>query len=215
MPVGDYVQALGNPVKPPRIGLVRDFFYERAQEEVRRHTDTVVERLRHAGASVEEFKLPGSFYDHVQACGVVHYAEAATFHHGMYTRNPSDYGPLLRRKIEFGLLIPAYQYLLAQQCRRRFQANMDRLLASVDVLLTPATPSPAPRDLSTTGDPVFQASWTSGGFPTISIPSGLDASGMPLGIQLVGSLFAEERLLAVAQWCQKAIGVELVPTGLY
>ncbi|MEE9262735.1 MAG: amidase family protein, partial [Dehalococcoidia bacterium] len=86
-------------------------------------------------------------------------------------------------------------------------------LRNVDVLLTPTTPSAAPRDLSTTGSPVFQGPWTTAGLPTISLPSGLNGSGLPLGIQLVSPWFAEATLLAVARWCEAALDVNLAPPG--
>ena len=84
----------------------------------------------------------------------------------------------------------------------------------VDALLTPSTHTPAPRDLTTTGDPIFQSPWTSAGMPTVTIPSGLSHLGLPLGVQLEGPPFGEMRLMAVAHWCEKALGVELVPPDL-
>ena len=85
------------------------------------------------------------------------------------------------------------------------------MTSGVDVLLTPTAAAPAPRDLNTTGDMSFQAPWTFVGLPTISIPSGLSPSGLPLGLQLIGGPFDESRLLAVARWCEAALGVELTP----
>jgi aspartyl-tRNA(Asn)/glutamyl-tRNA(Gln) amidotransferase subunit A len=65
--------------------------------------------------------------------------------------------------------------------------------------------------LTTTGDAVFQAPWTSAGLPTITLPSGLSGGGLPLGVQLAGLPFQEGPLLAVARWCEDALGVELWP----
>ena len=111
------------------------------------------------------------------------------------------------------MLIPAVTYLQAQRLRRQFRQDLTALAESVDALLTPATPAPAPRDLTTTGDAAFQAPWTSAGLPTITIPSGLAGDGLPLGIQLAGPPWAEGRLLAVAGWCEAALGVDLRPPG--
>jgi Asp-tRNA(Asn)/Glu-tRNA(Gln) amidotransferase A subunit family amidase len=88
---------------------------------------------------------------------------------------------------------------------------MEELVAGFEVLLTPSTPSPAPRDLSTTGDPIFQTPWTTCGFPAITLPSGLSAAGLPLGVQLASAPFAEGKLLAAAQWCEQVLGVRLSP----
>ena len=132
----------------------------------------------------------------------------------MYNQNPDDYGPHLRRIIEVGMLVPGAQYLQAQRVRARFRRDAEAMFKDCDVLLTPATPTAAPRDRTTTGNVVFQAAWTSAGLPAIAIPSGLDAAGMPLGVQLVAAPFAEAKLLAAAHWCESALGVELCPPGL-
>lgn len=99
----------------------------------------------------------------------------------------------------------------AQRLRRQFRHDMVEMVERVDVVLTPATPEPAPRDLTTTGDPVFQSAWTSSGLPTIAIPTGLSQAGMPLAIQLAGLPFQEGKLLAAASWCEAALGVRLWP----
>ncbi len=88
---------------------------------------------------------------------------------------------------------------------------MEEAIQAFDILLSPSTVTPAPRDLTTTGDPSFQSPWTTCGFPTISLPSGLSESGLPLGIQLAAAPFQEETLLAAARWCERTLDVGLVP----
>jgi len=95
--------------------------------------------------------------------------------------------------------------------RLRFQADAYALSRRADVLLTPTTPTPAPADLADTGSAIFQGPWTSCGLPTITIPSGLSSSGLPLGIQLIAAPFGEERLLAAARWCEEQLEVTLIP----
>ncbi len=213
-PVEDYVSGLAAHKDPPRIGVIREFFYENASEEVCRHTDEVVRRLEKAGAAVSEIKLPDSFHLHEAARSVVINVEAAAFHQRMYNQNPDDYGPHLRRIIEVGMLISGAQYLQAQRVRARFRKDAEAMFKDWDVLLTPATPTAAPRDRTTTGNALCQAAWTSAGLPAIAIPSGLDGTGMPLGIQLAAPPFAEAKLLAAAHWCESMLGVELRPPGL-
>ena len=83
------------------------------------------------------------------------------------------------------------------------------LAASHDVLLMPATPSPAPADLSTTGDPVFQAPWTTAGLPVLNLPTGLSAAGLPMGVQLVARGWHEETLLRAGYWIERTLAVDL------
>jgi aspartyl-tRNA(Asn)/glutamyl-tRNA(Gln) amidotransferase subunit A len=92
-----------------------------------------------------------------------------------------------------------------------FQNEVSEMFQAVDILLTPATPAPAPRDLNTTGDASFQAPWTYAGVPAIALPSGLSQAGMPLGIQLIAPYLQEEQLLRAARWCEAALDVTLAP----
>ena len=210
-PVGDYTGGLGSLDGPPRIGLVRQHFLEVCDDEVRTHTEAIVQRLAQQGAEVQEVGLPDSFAPCYAAHRTLMNVECAAFHEETFSQRPDDYGPKLRGTIESGMLVPGVKYLQAQRLRRRFHQDMAELAGKVDVLLTPSTPTPAPRDLTTTGDPMFQSPWTFAGLPTVSIPSGLSQSGLPLGIQLAGPMFGEARLLAVARWCEASRGVNLEP----
>ncbi len=210
-PVPDYQQALNGHQAPPHIGLIREFFFERSDKEIQSHTQEVVEHLANGGAQVKEITLPDSFATAHAARDVVDNVELAAFHEELFREHADEYGPVIRSRIEAGMLIPGVRYMQAQRMRRHFRHDVEALLEGIDVLLTPATPSPAPRDLTITGDPVFQSPWTSCGLPTIVLPSGLSQSGLPLGIQLVGGSFCEDRLLAVAQWCEAILDVELIP----
>ena len=213
-PVPDYQEELARWEGPPRIGLLnRGYFFDRATAEVQRHTAAAAQKLAQAGAVIEERELPASFATAAESQRIVMNVECAAFHEEWFRHRADEYGPCLRANIEMGLLIPAVTYLQAQRLRRQFRRDLTRLAAGVDALLTPATPAPAPRDLTTTGDAAFQAPWTSAGLPTIVIPSGLAGDGLPLGIQLAGLPFAEGRLLAVAEWCETALGVDLRPPG--
>ena len=100
---------------------------------------------------------------------------------------------------------------MAQRVRLAFREELGEVMRGVDVLLTPSTPASAPADLSTTGDRRFQGPWTGAGVPAISLPTGLDTDGMPLGIQLLSPWFTEERLLAAGQWCERTLDVTLAP----
>lgn len=210
-PVPDYRKAVGSQQSPPRIGLLRQLFFERCDDEVRQRTDNVVERLSRAGAVVEEVRVPTNFDTLLAAHRVIMTVEAAAVHQANFSERPDDYGRNVRGVIEAGMLTPAVAYMQAQRIRRRFRRDMEEAIKGFDILLTPSTTSPAPRDLSTTGDPVFQSPWTTCGFPTITLPSGLSRSGLPLGVQLAAAPFAEERLFAAAHWCEQALDVHLTP----
>ena len=209
-PVGDYLSAIQEPA-PPRVGLLRRYFYEKADAETRQHLDAIAEQLAQAGAEIEELPMPDSIEDAYDDQRLIMAVEAAAFHEPMYRVQAEDYQPKLRAMLADGLQVDGIVYARALERRRRFIDDMEQLSQRCDVMLTPATPAPSQADRANTGDPAFQGPWTSCGLPAIALPSGLAESGLPLGIQLVSSPFAEARLLAAAAWCEGAMGVTLTP----
>lgn len=210
-PVPDYLQAVQRAERPPRLGLVRQFFLERADPEMRAHTEEVAERLARAGAGVEEVKLPDSFSALHAAHRIIMQVEAAAVHAELFRAHADLYRPKLRASIETGSLIPGVYYMQAQRIQRQFRQDLAPLFQHADFLMMPAAPGPAPRDLTTTGDPSFNSPSSFCGFPSLTIPSGLNAASMPLAIQLMGPALAEDRLLAAARWCEATLNVTLVP----
>jgi aspartyl-tRNA(Asn)/glutamyl-tRNA(Gln) amidotransferase subunit A len=209
--VGSYTTAVQQADTPPRIGVLREFFAEAADAETRQHTEAVLMQLCHAGAVAHEVALPPSFGPVLAAHRIIMQVEAAAFHDKMFLAQRQQYGPKLRESIESGYVIPGVEYLRAQRLRRLFQEEVERMFRDVDVLLTPATPAAAPRDLNTTGDPRFQSPWTYAGVPTIALPSGLSQHGLPLGVQLIAPARQEEGLLRTARWCEATLNVTLEP----
>ena len=190
---------------PPRIGVLGEYFHDNADTEVRAHTEEITERLARAGAQVERLELPASFASAFDDQLTILTVEAASVHQPMLEKKADLFGPHIRELIETGLRIDAVRYSRALENRLQFIADTRRLASRADVLLTPSTPTPAPRDLSVTGSAMFQGPWTSCGLPTITLPSGLSATGLPLGIQLVAGPQAEPRLMEAALWCERQL----------
>ena len=208
--VSDYVAALDS-ASAPRVGVIRQFFYDHADQETRQHTNAMVERLAEAGAEVEEIPLPPSMDTAIEDQQIVMAVEGSTFHEPMYRQQAMDYQPGIRGMIQRGLDTDAVTYSRAMERRQQFITDMRNLAQRVDILLTPSTPTPSLPDLTNTGNTMFQGPWTSCGLPAITLPSGLAASGLPLGLQLVGQYMGEAQLLAAARWCEKTLNVTLNP----
>ena len=209
-PAPDYLSGLDNGAAP-RISLVTSFFIEESDEETQRHTRDMLRKLAAAGATVDEVRLPDSFGTAIEDQQIIMRSEAASFHRPMYEARSEDYQPLLRRLLARGLETSAADYSGALERRLRFITDMQVLAESADILLTPTTPTPALADLSNTGNTSFQGPWTSCGLPTITIPSGLAESGLPMGLQIIAAPFREERLLSAARWCERVLDVHLSP----
>jgi aspartyl-tRNA(Asn)/glutamyl-tRNA(Gln) amidotransferase subunit A len=208
--VPDYTKALADP-KPPRLGLVRDFFLEKASEETRKHIEAVAERFARAGARVEEVRLPASFAGEPEAHFTMLYAEAAASHREAYAQHKARYSPQMQDLIEKGQRVSGIEYVEVRRHQQRFRHDMEALCRTVDALLTPATPAPAPRGFTTTGDPSFNGPASFSGLPSLGLPSGLSANGLPFGIQLMSAAFTEERLLAVGRWCEEVLDFRRTP----
>ena len=195
----------------PRLGVAQAFFFDAADSDVSKATEDLTSQLSEAGASVRTVPLPKSFKDVHKMHRLIMYAEAAAYHEVRFSRKPGTFRPGIRSLIEEGLLLPAAAYAEARRHQVIFRNEMRAAFRDIDVLVTPATPSPAPRGLHSTGDPTFNVPWSYSGYPTVVLPIGLSPDGLPVGIQLVAQPFDEARLLDVARWVEYQIGFDATP----
>jgi aspartyl-tRNA(Asn)/glutamyl-tRNA(Gln) amidotransferase subunit A len=197
-------------VDGPRLAVAPQLF-ERAEPELRAHLKVVVERLAAAGARVSEVTLPPSFAD-IHAAGLmVLQVEAATYHEALFARHADDYGSGMAELVRIGLTRTGTEYVAANRRRLAFREAMTPLLMAHDALLSPTAPGPAPAGLGWTGDASLCAPWSSAGVPSITLPTGVAASGLPLSLQLVQAPGASARLLGIATWCERSIAFDARP----
>jgi Asp-tRNA(Asn)/Glu-tRNA(Gln) amidotransferase A subunit family amidase len=155
------------------------------------------------------------------AAYVITASESAQLHLTDLRHRAGEFDPMTRDRFLAGALVPASAYLAAQRFRHWFRDRMREVFATVDVILAPATPFPAPvigqREASVGGNIVatqpYLGIYTQPlsfiGLPVVSVPVGT-VDGLPLGVQLVGKPFAEAALLRVAAELQ-ARGLTEVP----
>jgi aspartyl-tRNA(Asn)/glutamyl-tRNA(Gln) amidotransferase subunit A len=194
----------------PRLALAPELL-ARASREVAAHLEAVADTFTRAGATVSKIELPPSFRGLAAAGLTVLEAEAAAYHEPWFVKHADDYGPEMRSLIETGLRLPATAYVSANRARLAFRDEVMPLLAAHDALLCPTAPAPAPAGLGSTGDGSLCAPWSNAGVPAITLPSGVASSGLPHAIQLVQAAGASSRLLAVAAWCERALGFAQAP----
>jgi Asp-tRNA(Asn)/Glu-tRNA(Gln) amidotransferase A subunit family amidase len=198
--------------EPPKIGLLKGFFHDHAEDDVREGFEQALERLKDAGAQMTEIAVPKSFDAIHAAHRVIMSSEAASVHKRNFIERMSDYRPNLGGLVASGLLIPAHIYLKAGRIRGRFIEDMTKASSGLDCLVTPSAPTPALHGLESTGDASFNSPWSMTGFPTITVPSSLTKEGLPLGVQLAGLPHEEESLLSTAAWCEGAVEANMWPT---
>ena len=140
----------------------------------------------------------------------------------MYEQTRSaGFGPEVKRRVLIGTYVlsagyyDAY-YLRAQKVRTLIKRDFEMVFADgIDTILTPATPSAAfgIADQDMSADPIkmylndiFTVTVNMAGLPGISVPAGLDESGLPLGLQLIGRPFDEETLFRTAHIIERSAG---------
>jgi aspartyl-tRNA(Asn)/glutamyl-tRNA(Gln) amidotransferase subunit A len=208
-PVPDFSAALTAGLKGVRIGVPREYFFEVIEPDVDRLVREAIQTLEDLGASVREVSLP--HVRHAQAAGnVIMSTEAAAWHRDWLHERPGDYGADVLARIRGGLLIPAVDYLAAQQMRTLIQQDFLEAFSEIDVVVAPTAPVVAPPigHTSEPGGPLNVAPRSVAnratvpcnltGMPAISVPCGLDGQGLPVGLQIMARAFAEPLVLQVA-----------------
>ena len=228
MPKKDYTKALKNDVKGMKIGIPKEYFGEGINEEVKAKLQEAIETYKKMGAEVEEFSLDIAEYAlatyYIIACAEAssNLGRFDGIRYGYRTENFSNlkelyrnsrsegFGPEVKRRIILGTYVlssgyyDAY-YKKAQQVRTLVKKEFDKAFEKYDVLLTPTSPTVAFEIGTRSNNPlemyladICTVSINIGGLPGISIPCGVNSEGMPIGMQLVGNKFEEEKIINAA-----------------
>jgi amidase len=186
--------------RPLTIGLCRTHYWDGAQDETRQAIDDSVQRLARAGVTVREAELPGFFAAALSSAREIinDYERARSMVHE-WTHHPDAISESLKRSIRNGLLTPRARFVDALAAVERCRAALPAVFDGVDALLTPSVAGEAPLGLEWTGDHRFQSLWTMLHTPTITLPTHTGLLGLPVGIQLVAPLYADNHLLAIAR----------------
>jgi len=196
---------------PPTLQVIEDYFFEHADADVLDATRSACETLQRAGADLRKLDLPASFEQVHSMHWCIMAFEAAETHFDRFARHANGYGPKITSLIEEGLSTLAIDYASALRHYDQHRIEMEELFADGVVALTPATVTAAPAGLESTGDPKFNSPWSYAGLPTVTIPCGLTANGMPCGLQLIGPRNGEALLLSLADWCESTLAFEATP----
>ena len=185
---------------PPRIGLYRTPQWPQATAATQEAVETAARRFADAGAQVQEVTLPAEFDGLVEAQTTVQIFEGVRCCAYELTQRRDQLSPSTQQLLEPGERLSYAEYKaalqLAETCRRALPA----VFAAHDVLLVPSAPGEAPAGLGATGNPLFNRMWTLLHTPVISLPGLSGPQGLPVGVQAVGPLGADDHLLAVAAW---------------
>jgi Asp-tRNA(Asn)/Glu-tRNA(Gln) amidotransferase A subunit family amidase len=190
--------------RPPRLVAVRSPVWDAAAEPQKKAFADSMVALRKGGATVTEAELPDLFAGaHAVQRTIMAYEGAQKL--GLVQRDHrTQISARLNDFLDEGARIGRDRYQAALTERSRLQESYASFLAPYDAVITPPATGEAPADLGQTGDPAFCTIWTLLGAPALSIPIGLGPRGLPLGLQIVGSVGADPALCAAAIWCERA-----------
>jgi aspartyl-tRNA(Asn)/glutamyl-tRNA(Gln) amidotransferase subunit A len=227
VPVPRFRDAVGRSVKGLRIGVPEEYRMDGMPSDIQKLWDDGVAWLKAAGCTIETISLPHTKYA-LPAYYIIAPAEASSNlarYDGMRygdrkigkdltetyeATRAAGFGAEVQRRILIGTYVlsagyyDAY-YLRAQKVRARIAEDFTRAFDAVDAILTPTAPSAAFALGEKSGDPVqmylndiFTVTTNLAGLPGVSVPAGMDAKGLPLGLQVIGRPLDEDNVFAVA-----------------
>ena len=240
VPVPDYEAACRRGVKGLRIGVPKEYRSDGMPPEIDALWQQGLGWLRDAGAEIVDVSLPHTKYG-LATYYIVAPAEASSnlarydgVRFGLRRDGPelsemyantraAGFGTEVRRRVLIGTYVlsagyyDAY-YLRAQKVRALILRDFTEVFKQVDALVTPTTPSAAFAQGEKMDDPIqmylndlFTVTANLAGVPAISVPAGLDANGLPLGLQIIGKPFDEETVFAVSAEMERAAGFAALP----
>jgi aspartyl-tRNA(Asn)/glutamyl-tRNA(Gln) amidotransferase subunit A len=242
-PLGNLSAALTGDVRGLRIGIPSEYRVEGTPPEIEALWQQGVDWLKEAGCTITDVSLPHTRYA-LPAYYIVAPAEASSNlarYDGMrfglrvegedlldtYAKTrAAGFGAEVRRRVMIGTYVlsagyyDAY-YIKAQKVRTQILRDFEQAFETVDLLLAPTTPNAAFPIGEKLDDPIqmylndmFTVPANLAGLPGISVPAGLSAGGLPLGLQLVGRPFDEATVLRAAAVLEAAAGFDAVPPYL-
>ena len=232
---------LDKGVKGKKIGIPKEYTQDGISDDIVKFYDTSISWLKDAGAEIIPVSLPHTKYA-LPVYYIIAPAEASSnlarydgVRYGVRKegKNLDDmyeltrgngFGEEVKRRIMIGTYVlssgyyDAY-YLKAQKVRRLIKQDFENVFEKVDFILTPSTPTTA-FALGEKLDPltmylndIFTVPASLAGLPGISLPVGLDKSGLPIGMQLIAKAFDEVGLISTAQVLEKSAGFNFIADG--
>jgi aspartyl-tRNA(Asn)/glutamyl-tRNA(Gln) amidotransferase subunit A len=200
------------PISNFRLGVPDDDFFRDLHSETEAAFRVAITTLRGIGFELRDVALPG-FEVSEKASAKILLAEAAAYHREHMEKHADQIGTDVLTRFRWGLEVTGVEYALARRMQVEWQHKLTQLFESIDALVLPATPFPAtPIDES---DPValskgnltrFTRMFNLTGNPALVLPCGRTTDSLPIGLQIVGARWQEEKLMRIAKAYEVARG---------
>jgi Asp-tRNA(Asn)/Glu-tRNA(Gln) amidotransferase A subunit family amidase len=196
------------PLAKPRLAIVRFEKWSRVEPEQQDAFEAAIEKLREAGAVLQELELSELDRANWKAINAILAGEAAVIFADLVARYPDRTSDHLKSLVESGKAVSATDYLAAKALQEKWRSALAVEISSFDAILTLPAFGEAPLGLHYTGDAEYCAPWTLLGAPAVTLPIGFGRHGLPLGLQIVADYRNDLRLLRVAKWTEAVLGFD-------
>jgi Asp-tRNA(Asn)/Glu-tRNA(Gln) amidotransferase A subunit family amidase len=187
---------------PPRLAFLPAFPWTVADCDADDVLEAAASRLRAAGADVVPVALPDALHVAARVHRVIMLSEAARNLNDVQQSSRPRLSHVLNAALDEGRAHSEHEYQRALAGRAAMIAAATDWLAHYDAVIAPSAPGGAPAGLASTGDPSCCTLASLLGAPALSLPVGLDAAHLPLGMQLFAAAGNDAKLLSVAAWCE-------------
>jgi aspartyl-tRNA(Asn)/glutamyl-tRNA(Gln) amidotransferase subunit A len=215
-PVASYLPSEPVAIRGLRIGLPENFYFERVSPSVADSVTRAARLAGEAGAVVVPLRVPEIAQLNTLGRIILLSEAAATMER--YVHRRANFGPDVLALLDQGRLLPATDYINAQRVRRVLLQEFQSVWKQVDCLLTPTTPTSAPKigqsTINLDGEEDVRIASTRLvrgvnvlGLPALSLPCGFDEAGMPMGLQIIGPSFQEALILRVGAALEDALNL--------
>ncbi len=203
-----YASRLEAKVRGLRVGVLRRFL-EGVDPAVRHAFDDALKVFAGLGSDGVDLDVPEISYAAMTSM-MTSAAESAGINRRWFREHYHDFVPHVSRGLAVGMTITASEYLTVQRARHRIRQALQEAFKTVDIIASPTTSRVAPllsEGLKGNGDDTRHASYNQSnllrypsmlGLPGCSLPCGINAEGLPIGLQLVGGWFADQTVLNAA-----------------
>lgn len=190
------------PPVEPSLAFIELPFADRLSADSR---DGFEELISFLGARVERVPAPPAFARLVEVQRIIHEYEICQLLKDTFDGHWDQISATLKPVIERGRAITSAVYEDARSMAEAADGFFTAFFKDYDAILSPSAAGEAPKMGPNTGDPIFCTLWTLGGLPAVSMPLLVGENGLPIGVQLIGAVEQDDRLMRTANWLLKTL----------
>jgi aspartyl-tRNA(Asn)/glutamyl-tRNA(Gln) amidotransferase subunit A len=212
VPVPDYTASLGQELRGLKVGVPGNYYFDELDPEVDAAVRQAITALEHLGMDTQTVELP--MMEYAGVLRIPGMADGLVAHEPYLEQHRQDYGPDVLYRVLAGQFVLGRDYAKAMKVQRLVKEEHARVLQTVDVLVAPTAPVPAPPIAASTitvagttyrvrgpGSGLISRNTSPSnatGLPAITVPCGFTTAGLPIGLQLIGRPFEEALLFQIA-----------------